>query len=587
MFNILLILVFVGGVVIAAVFAGVTFLQGLRSAQEIQITKQRLIETAARIQSQARYISGYIAPPQGSTGSSPYGYNQVPTWISSYARSASGVPFLYCPYAISDVSGTTASITVPSGSTYSIKYTNSTTTISQNYVTGGSTAPAGSPSNTIGLLVAAAPHSNQPPDCSSISTASDGTPIITGGIVVPIVNDYSNKMRMATSPTEFRIYVNSSASGDGTGRNTSNYATIATATALITSAKPAEVTMVFPAGTFTVCTDASTCAALLSYGGRVQLEGAAYNTTTFNATNLSIDETSILNLRTSKLSDSGTLTVYGQLQLDNADLSTTSGLKITGGEVKGYYNGRTINGNITIDGGGTFYYGNQGGVSITGLGNRGLSVTNGYLRTDRGSWNVNPTSANIVPVYIGAGGNLWTDGYFDINSNNSVNITGGMVIDPGGMFSFAGGGRVLGMYKATSYGIYDHGMVGFSGAGKMQIRNYATSYAVILASGASLFSSQNGGGTVISANSSTYRPGVTIYDNGAYRLVTPDSSATSVEANATGGYCWSGRSGTNLFSDPLSGTNTGDTNGHLSYTNNSTGIKWLRFYNQSYLQCVK
>ena len=188
MFNILLILIFVGGIIIAAVFAGVTFLQGVRAAQDIQITRQRLIETAVRIQSQTRYLSGYMALPQGTTGSAPYAYNQVPAWISSNARSASGVPFLYCPYRSTANGGTSSTVTMPSGATYNVNYTNNASTMSQNYVTAGDAPPAAAPTGTVGLLIAAAPQSNQPPNCSSISAGANSIPIVTGGIVVPIVS---------------------------------------------------------------------------------------------------------------------------------------------------------------------------------------------------------------------------------------------------------------------------------------------------------------------------------------------------------------------------------------------------------------
>ncbi|HCM83539.1 MAG TPA: hypothetical protein PKW15_00100 [Alphaproteobacteria bacterium] len=582
MFNILLILVFVGGIVIAAVFAGVTFLQGVRNAQEIQITKQRLVETAARIQSQARYVSGELALPQGASGSSPYGYNQVPTWISSHARNAGGVPFLYCPYRSATGGGTASTVTMPSGTTYDVNYTNNASTISQNYVTDGDAPPAAAPSGTVGLLIAAAPQSNQPPDCDDITAASDGTPVVTGGIVVPIQDNFLNKMKMQTAPTDLRIYINSIASGDGSGRDTNNYATITTAMNMLSYVKPAQVTLYF--------NSAATFPSTISWGGRVHLE-AASTATTVRISGLVIDEFSMVSARNITFRTDGGVTINGELQLHAANLTTNAGAP-TGANIYGgrltSFGSNTITGNITIDGGGSLTHSNEmGTLTISSIGDRGLKIVNGDFSNDRQTMYLNIASANIVPIYIGAGGLISSSGHFYVNNANVSNITGGMVVDPGGMFSFAGGGRYLYVIRPTSYAAYIHGTLGLVGAGKVQIQNNAPTYGVVLASGGALYVSQNAGGTAIGANNSLYRPTTGLYDNGGNRFIMAgDGSASNIEGSS-GGACWGGRSGTNLFSDPLSGTNTGNTNGHLTYTNNSTTMKWLRFYNQSWSSCVK
>lgn len=578
MFNVLLILIFVGGIVIAAIFAGVTFLQGVRSAQEIQITKQRLVETAARIQSQARYINGYIALPQGSTGSSPYGYNQVPTWISSYARSASGVPFEYCPYAISDVSGTSANITMPSSATYSIKYTNNASTISQNYVTGGSTAPAGAPSGTIGLLIAAAPQSNQPPNCSSISASADGTPVVTGGIVVPIQDNFLNKMKMATAPTDLRIYVAAAGTGDGTGRDTNNYATPTTAMNLISYAKPAQVTLYLTAATHTF-------SGAFAWGGRLHIEGASAGTTTARISTLVLDESSMISVRNATLMDvgAGGMQIYGELQLDSANLTSSNGIAIYGGRLISR-GSNTITGNVTVDGGGFFADTDASALSIAGLGNRGFKIINGTYAMDGGSTSLATSTSGIVIGYVGAGGLVNAGGNMNVNSAASISLNGGFVVDPGGRLGTSNNSGNYYFYRLNGFGVYAHGGFELGGAGTFQTRSAdvsGLSYGIILGSGGYFVESQHSGANLMVSDAFANRPNIAVYDNGGSRFIMNYNTSASVIQAKTD--CWHGRSGTNLFSDT---TNAGTSTGHVSYTAQSAGYRWLRLYNQSFSSCT-
>ena len=200
MLNLLLILAFAGAIVISAGFAGVTFMQGVQSTLDAEITNARLLDVATQVQSHMRYLDPQatgnqymMALPAGSTGSAPYAYNQVPSFITSSASSASGVPFEYCPYAPSNNGGTTTTVTMASGSTYNIKTYSGTDTNSQNYVTdnNGTTTPTNSDPNVMGLLVAAAPNQFYPPDCSAVTTDSSGAyTVASGGIVKVIANDF-------------------------------------------------------------------------------------------------------------------------------------------------------------------------------------------------------------------------------------------------------------------------------------------------------------------------------------------------------------------------------------------------------------
>ncbi len=581
MFNILLILIFVGGIVIAAVFAGITFLQGVRSAQEIQITKQRLVETAARIQAQARYLSGYIALPRGGIGSSPYGYNQVPSWISSNARNAAGVPFLYCPYRSTSNGGTSGTVTMPSGATYNISYTNNIYTMGYNYVTAGDAPDSDTPAGTIGVLIAAAPQSNQPPNCNSITAASDGTPIATGGIVVPIMNNSLNKMKVATAPTELRIYINLAASGDGSGRDTNNYAELGNAMVFLNYTKPAQVTIVVPTGTHST-------ASSISWGGRVHIEGATAGTSTFRITSNTINEFSLVSIRNVTLTNiaGSAMTINGEVQMESANLTSSNGILIYGGKLTSIGT-NTITGNITIDGGGTMANANGSAMSIAGLTNRGFSLINGSFFADGGSVSLGTSTASIAMGYIGAGGNLQTAGAFNFNSAAALTIKGGMVVDPGGRAGVAQSGGAFIVSRYNDYAFYVHGNLDLTVAGYLRslVATGATlTYGAVLASGGALLHSQSDSIVVIGSTAFATRPNTALYDNGGNRFHMNGTATIGTIQGRTA--CWSGRSGTNLFSDPFSGTHTGTTTGHVSYTNDSATYKWLRLYNQSYLSCT-
>lgn len=574
MFNILLILIFVGGIVIAAVFAGITFLQGVRSAQEVQITKQRMVETAARIQSQARYISGYIALPKGANGAAPYVYNQVPTWISSYARNAAGVPFAYCPYRSTANGGTADTVTLPSGGTYNINYTSNATTISQSYVTAGDAPPAAAPTGTIGLLIAASPQSNQPPDCSNITASSDGTPVVNGGYVVAIQDNFLNKGKVETTPSELRIYISGSASGDGTGRDTNNYATVTTAMNMLNYARPAQATLVFAAG------GPYSFGSVTLWGGRILLQGVAAGSTTITVSSLTVDEFSHVAVRNALLSDSGTLTVRGELELDSANVTTTTLLSIQGGKVTSI-GSNTITGNITVDGGGTLANSVSSTMAIASVGNRGLKITNGLFVSDGGTVNVNPSAASIVPAYVGAGGNIQTAGLISLNPAATSTVTGGMVIDPGGRVGVVQVGGYFVASRYNDYAIYAHGNLDLTVAGYVRTlvaTSASLTYGVVLASGGTLLHSQSDSVTIIGSTAFATRPATAIYDNGGHSFFM--NSTTSISTVQARTACWSGRAGTTLFSDSPAGTN-----GNVSYTNNSATYKWLRLYNQSYASC--
>jgi hypothetical protein len=589
MFNLILIIAFIGAIVISAVFAGVTFLQGVQSSVDMQITRQRLIEVANELQVHARYVDGQIALPAGSTGSSPYAYNQVPSWVSNNARNANGVPFVYCPYKSSAGTGSSTTITMPSGSTYAIETTSNATTNSQPYVVDSDAPDADAPSGTLGILIAASPNNFNPPDCDDISAASDGTIIVTGGIAVPIQNNYVLRGQVATAGGEVRYYVAPTASGLGNGRDQNSPMLLDDALAAIKTLKPASAVIVFAQpSTPTTYTTTET----LSYGTRILLIGAGVNTIV-EASSFTIDEDSYLALFTITLqSTAGDIEVRGKLDMDStSNVTTPSGYKL-------FINGGIVNmltstvptysftGNITIDGGGRLR--SQGTTyQINGITNRGLKVTNGAIEMHSGTLRITPASSGIVPVYFGAGGTMTAISYLDINYADFYDITGGIVIDPGGKL-FTGLSSVsTTIRKATDYGIYVHGDFNseYSPVLFSSVGTGGLDYGIVLASGGFLrWGAQSGRNQMIGDNTATasQKPSIGVYDNGGSLLATSNTANTAISPDIFAlSDCWHGRSGTNLFTDAAAGT----SNAQYSMNLNTAGLTWFSLYNASRMKC--
>jgi len=579
MLNVILIIAFVGVIVVSIIFAGMTFLQGVQATLDAQITHQRLLEVATQIQSHGRIVGGTFALPQGANGSSPYAYNQVPSWITSNAVAANGVPFEYCPYASVNNGGTSGTITMGDGSTtYNIKYTNSAATISQNYVTdnNGTTVPF---SSAIGLLVAAAPNRYYPPNCSAVST-SNGYPVVTGGIAVSIQNDYLNKTRLPAAMTDFSYYVSTAATGDGSGRDTGNYTTLSKALSAINTLSPASAIIYLNAtGSPTYSTSDS-----LSHGTRILLSGSGGSGATINTSgNITIDEYSMLalnNLTLTVNSGSGTLTVNGLLEMASGPPAiTATAINIYGGKITDMSGVTLSAANITLDGGAKVE--SAGGtLTFNSLGNRGLKIINGTL-THNSAAQFGIASSGIVPVFIGAGGalNIGNGATATINYANASAIAGGMVIDPGGRLITEG---TLQIDKASSYGIYLHGILAMENASNISSQIYyggSPTDGVVLASGARMAVDQGGSSGAFGQASHANDPTNAIDDKGGSIITSYNSENFILNATTN---CWlysSAPQGFSLFTDSPTGT----VNGHASTTNNT--IPWLRLYNNSDVTC--
>jgi hypothetical protein len=621
MLNLLLILALSGVIVISAGFAGVTFMQGVQSSLDAEITTQRLLDVATQVQSHLRYLDpaasgNYImALPAGTTGDAPYAYNQVPAFITSNARGANGVPFEYCPYAQSNDSlgDQEGAISMPNG-TYPAGTYNWTTessssfyggndTASQKYVVdnNGGSPPTGFPpisaNTTYGFLVAAAPNQFYPPDCTSV-TSSGAYAKISGGTVIPINNDYLNKMRVAGSMTDFHFYVSTAATvaaqlttgGDGSGRDTSNYMTLPDALTIIQTIKPASAMIYVDATGSPTYNLTTTKGTSFNNGTRIYLEGINGSGTTVNTSgDILIDEYNMLSIGNLTLEingGSGTMTVNGTLEMtDSSPTLQAATVQVYGGAIKGYSNATnsytstmTINGNVIVDGGGVIT--SSGPMVFTNLSNRGFEVINGHVYGGT-TMQFTAQSGTNVPIIIKAGGDM-------IAGSGLMTITasgGGMIIDPGGRFFGAtnssctasgcrGSGSSVLISGAQNYGFYVHGEMDLAPQSATVAVDYSNSPptdGIILASGGKFQLEATAG---VSLGTSAHKPTVGILDAGGGGFYTAGSTGNNIIYASSN--CWQGSNSTNLFTD-----STGTDNSTTAVTTTFPG-GFYRLYNNSH-----
>ena len=165
----------------------------------------------------------------------------VPSWITANAQTPRGIKFLYCPF--SNISGSGSTITTPSGSyavTIGTLYSGS-----QNYVTASDARPANA-NSALAIIVAPGPNQSTAPDCQNVT--STGT---LAGAQVRIITEAEVQSRaQVTSSVGNEIYASTATTGDGTGRNSSNYATFQTAMNYLNQYRPQAAKLDMDAQTF-------------------------------------------------------------------------------------------------------------------------------------------------------------------------------------------------------------------------------------------------------------------------------------------------------------------------------------------------
>lgn len=171
----------------------------------------------------------------------------VPSWITANAQTPRGLKFLYCPF--SNNSGAGSTITTPSSSytaTIGTLYTGS-----QNYITastvGGGTRPTNA-SSALAIIVAPVANQASAPDCLNVT--SGGT---LAGAQVRIISEAEVQSRyQVTASMGSEFYGATSASGDSSGKNSSNPALFDDVMTYVAQYRPQVVKVNLAAGTYSV-----------------------------------------------------------------------------------------------------------------------------------------------------------------------------------------------------------------------------------------------------------------------------------------------------------------------------------------------
>lgn len=216
---------------------------GLMSQIDRATTETRLEEAARGVLANIVTVPSASAPTYAVPSPDSLTSPNIPSWIMMNATNSRGVPFLYCPYTnVTGVTGQT--ITVPSG-TYGVTST-TIYTGSKNFITVSAARPANA-SSALAIIVAPGEKASSAGDCTTISA----TGTVTGSSVRVITEADVMARDSVMAARGAQLYVGTSASGDGTGRNTSNRAAFDVAMTYSNQYRPQYLRMDLASGTYT------------------------------------------------------------------------------------------------------------------------------------------------------------------------------------------------------------------------------------------------------------------------------------------------------------------------------------------------
>ncbi len=268
MSNLLIIILLAVAIAATAGYSAVTLWQGAQDNYAQQMAWTRLEQTAAALKANIKIIDGLPTLPAGNVVNATYAYNQVPSWVTANATGPNGIPLVYCPYAMrnTSVQGTASTVTGPG---YGIISYNSSFTGNQAYVVGsakpsftGTTALA--PKGLLGYLISFKPRDTYDAAaatgwCNNVAVSAAGllstdSGLNASGIIYPIVVGQSFYQQAFAKNETVTFYVGAAASGDKTGRNPANYATLDAVMAQLATVKPYKAKIYLTTGTHTVST---------------------------------------------------------------------------------------------------------------------------------------------------------------------------------------------------------------------------------------------------------------------------------------------------------------------------------------------
>ena len=530
----------------SAGYAFLTFTNTSRQTTQLQENQVRLETAASALRASLLALNGngVLFPPMGQviTGS----YTQLPAALGVVTTSPWGQPYLYCPIAqtsTNTLSQSTANVTSPDSTTYSVGLYSGANTQNLNYVvtTPSTGVITGSQIGYVGFIVSSLGPGQAVPACSKITvtapTASNpyGGVSVPGGSVRAVTAGFPYTQRVIASTDRTEIYVTAgTTTGNATGQDTSNLTSLSAALSLWQALQPRSTDIYLEGGS-----------TAFNYSGDLNAEDVrkyaqAENTSLLIATDPANTTQATLNLQTPLTLS--TNTTFDNLVITHASSGSTvltsykpltirrSSYTITGATVGTFnivnsdlrINDSTMTGvQITGTNSGIEFYNYTSaassftGTTITGSSLRvsfdsGVSGGSAYTLSDgSGSYN------NLIPISLSTG---------SLNVSNNVIFAITASADPGVVLD----NSRFNDYGTMTIGATDGGIYGSGAGGGIEVLNGSS---LNVATGARATISSNGG----TLDNGVFVRGSSIAVNGTMTTVNvANANIGAQEANITG-----------------------------------------------------
>lgn len=407
--------------------------------------------TEARLEEAARGVLANIVVTQSS---SPVYYvpapdslttPNVPSWIMSNAKTASGLQFWYCPY--SNQLGGASSIYRSSGSTYSVGqttlYTGGKNYVYQSTYTAGNSRPTNA-SSALAIIIAPGDKATIAGDCNSITTSNT----IAGSMVRVITEADVMARDTVNASSGNQLYVATAAAGDGSGRSANNAAAFDVAMTYVNQYRPQYTRLNLASGTYTTTEPVfsqayvSSRALTTSRNAAIDLRGAGYNSSILTTAS-NFDARFASNLYLKDIGFEPTASTYISLIVDRTNNIITDSASLhrvflyAGGTA--YFLGTTY----FLGGTGGSVYNYLATVYVAGTHNlaSGANFTSGYYWSE-GSTLIYGTGSNLVMNSSSGGGGC---GYYTYGPTRYIYVDSTIT-------GYTGSGMSLGcMYPPANY----------------------------------------------------------------------------------------------------------------------------------------
>lgn len=569
------------GIAVVATAGALTLFQSARDGVDQQLLWARMEQTAAALRAKTLIVDGLPVLPMAETTTDSY--PAVPGWVTASAFDNNGKRFVYCPFALRDTSAEGSSTTV-TGPGYSVKTYNSAITGGKDYVVGavrpamtGTTSAA--PQGLLGLLISFKPKDTYSASvaanwCTASSLAVSAAGVISAtyssqtGVVYPISAPQGPVQQALTKRDSVTLYVSTSASGDGTGRNASNYTTLNAAYAQLAALRPLRAKLYLTAGTHSLTSITKTDAGGNDVYNRGNLQQTTYDiegvgsgstTVTLNLTgDYDLPVNMIWRSLTIGVNDTERVIVQPNTKTIIA-ASIVNNLYVKQGTAWVTSGTSALNTSVTVTDMGRLVI---NGTTTSSVPDQGIKLQPGRIDIlPAGSWTITATSAASTPsapVIVYGGGTLSNSGTMSITSNGSTQLKSAINIVPGGVVNMNNATLSLNSGSSTIAGDGSTRMGAIVAGGEMYMVNSGLLFpggtstnvaGVVLVDGGKFFMHANS--YIGSSGTAAQRPYYGVYDNGGAQVGGSTAGYSSGAAGegggarsniyaASGGACWEG-----------------------------------------------